>query len=165
MYRLRVSYDHHGKHWGLTAAIGPYPIGFTNSATNCWDLWPGEPSTGFQSIVDGTSNTIMTGELQRITSLRRSVASRDGWAVGGDATLFSTGRSAAPGRQPTPRQQRTSHARQRWCIGAARQRTFRHRELRLGRRVGAVLADLHEREHLRALGSMADRTPAGPDSQ
>ena len=58
-------------------------------------------STGFQSIVDGTSNTIMTGELQRITvisgntgipnSTTGAYLSHDGWALGGDATLFSTG--------------------------------------------------------------------------
>lgn len=58
-------------------------------------------STGFQSIVDGTSNTIMIGELQRINTVSTSSStcnsstgpwlSHDGWAVGGDATLFSTG--------------------------------------------------------------------------
>jgi prepilin-type N-terminal cleavage/methylation domain-containing protein/prepilin-type processing-associated H-X9-DG protein len=43
-------------------------------------------STGTQAIVDGMSNTIIIGELQRIKGV-----SRDGWAVGGDPTLFSTG--------------------------------------------------------------------------
>jgi prepilin-type processing-associated H-X9-DG protein len=57
-------------------------------------------STGFQSIVDGTSNTIMTGELQRITTVLGTgqspnsttgpFLSHDGWAAPCDATLFST---------------------------------------------------------------------------
>jgi len=54
-------------------------------------------STGFQSIADGTSNTIMAGELQRITSTGTPYnadsgpyISKDGWAVGGVPTLFAT---------------------------------------------------------------------------
>jgi prepilin-type N-terminal cleavage/methylation domain-containing protein/prepilin-type processing-associated H-X9-DG protein len=40
-------------------------------------------------ITDGASNTIMTGELQRITTI--TPTSKDGWAIGGPATLFTTG--------------------------------------------------------------------------
>jgi type II secretory pathway pseudopilin PulG len=50
-------------------------------------------STQPKEITDGTSNTIMTGELQRITTPLPKNAigpSHDGWAVGGDATTFST---------------------------------------------------------------------------
>ena len=65
----------------------------------------GRPNRGTtqEEIVDGTSNTIMTGELQRIaghplTEGRGNSAlpenavgpSHDDWAVGGDATTFST---------------------------------------------------------------------------
>ena len=46
-------------------------------------------STTFAGVRDGTSNTIMTGELQRITDI--TPGSKDGWAVGGPATLFTTG--------------------------------------------------------------------------
>ncbi len=46
-------------------------------------------STKFDEITDGTSNTIMTGELQRITDT--TPGSKDGWAIGGPATLFTTG--------------------------------------------------------------------------
>lgn len=46
-------------------------------------------STKFEDIKDGTSYTIMTGELQRITDA--TPGSKDGWAVGGPATLFTTG--------------------------------------------------------------------------
>ena len=58
---------------------------------------------GMQACRDGLSNTIMTGELQRIiykntadrglNSTTGPQFSHDGWAIGGDATLFST---AAP---------------------------------------------------------------------
>jgi type II secretory pathway pseudopilin PulG len=46
-------------------------------------------SSTFKDIADGTSNTIMTGELQRITD--DTPSSKDGWAIGGPATLFTTG--------------------------------------------------------------------------
>ena len=46
-------------------------------------------STTFAEIRDGTSNTLMTGELQRLTDF--TPGSKDGWAVGGPATLFTTG--------------------------------------------------------------------------
>ena len=46
-------------------------------------------STTFGQIRDGTSNTFMTGELQRITAT--TPTSKDGWAIGGPATVFTTG--------------------------------------------------------------------------
>lgn len=46
-------------------------------------------STNPKEITDGLSNTIMTGELQRIADVEPG--SKDGWAVGGPATLFTTG--------------------------------------------------------------------------
>ena len=53
-------------------------------------------STSFAEIKDGTSNTIMTGEMQRITVANAGYCgvnnlSHDGWAIGGDATGFTTG--------------------------------------------------------------------------
>ncbi len=45
--------------------------------------------TTFAEIRDGTSNTIMTGELQRFTDV--TPISRDGWVIGGPCTLFTTG--------------------------------------------------------------------------
>jgi prepilin-type processing-associated H-X9-DG protein len=55
-------------------------------------------STSFGQISDGTSNTILLGELQRITTVSSNITkldvgpylSHEGWAVGGDATLFTT---------------------------------------------------------------------------
>jgi type II secretory pathway pseudopilin PulG len=46
-------------------------------------------STKLDEIKDGSSNTIIVGELQRITDL--TPGSKDGWAIGGPATLFTTG--------------------------------------------------------------------------
>ncbi len=61
-------------------------------------------STSYAAIRDGTSNTIMTGELQRITSTATPYGpasgpymSHDGWAIGGDATLFTTGYNGGGG--------------------------------------------------------------------
>ena len=51
-------------------------------------------STTFAEIRDGTSNTIMTGELQRITAT--TPTSKDGWAIGGPATLFTTAAMFSP---------------------------------------------------------------------
>jgi prepilin-type N-terminal cleavage/methylation domain-containing protein/prepilin-type processing-associated H-X9-DG protein len=52
-------------------------------------------STTFGEIRDGLSCTIATGELMRIKPSDNKplppAMSHDGWAVGGDATLFSTG--------------------------------------------------------------------------
>jgi prepilin-type processing-associated H-X9-DG protein len=52
-------------------------------------------STSWAAIKDGASTTIMTGELQRIASIPAGgslvLLSHDGWAVGGDATGFTTG--------------------------------------------------------------------------
>jgi prepilin-type processing-associated H-X9-DG protein len=46
-------------------------------------------NTTFGEITDGISNTFLVGELQRITD--SSPESKDGWSVGGPATLFTTG--------------------------------------------------------------------------
>jgi len=46
-------------------------------------------STKPSEIVDGAKYTMMIGELQRITDI--TPTSKDGWAIGGPATLFTTG--------------------------------------------------------------------------
>jgi hypothetical protein len=46
-------------------------------------------ATSFAEVRDGTANTLMIGELQRVTTL--TPGSRDGWAMGGPTTLFTTG--------------------------------------------------------------------------
>ena len=47
-------------------------------------------SAQFLDIRDGTSSTIMIGELQRLVSPPSGVSSVEGWAAGGVATLFTT---------------------------------------------------------------------------
>jgi len=47
-------------------------------------------SARFSDIYDGASNTILTGELQRLVSPPSGISSVDGWAAGGVATLFTT---------------------------------------------------------------------------
>lgn len=56
-------------------------------------------STKSDDISDGTGLTIMIGELQRITTI--TPGSKDGWAVGGPATLFTTGAVVAFDEQST----------------------------------------------------------------
>jgi prepilin-type N-terminal cleavage/methylation domain-containing protein len=76
-----------------------YPWVSTSSRQN--DEWfepqrkgpfrPGQ-GVGVASIADGTTNTILVGELQRLTrnGTNPRFGSQDGWAVGGAATVFST---------------------------------------------------------------------------
>ncbi len=79
----------------LTATVAP--------AAQCWGIF-GQMnySTMFAGVRDGLNCTIMTGELQRITTATPSqnpafasnpapFLSHDGWAIGGDATGFTTG--------------------------------------------------------------------------
>jgi prepilin-type N-terminal cleavage/methylation domain-containing protein len=47
-------------------------------------------SATFSDVTDGASNTIMTGEMQRLDSSIKERHSHDGWALGGVATLFTT---------------------------------------------------------------------------
>jgi prepilin-type processing-associated H-X9-DG protein len=71
---------------------------FTKSpiASERWDnlsnlgIFPPNYPVGFNAIKDGSSNTIMTGELQRLDGSVEARTSQDGWALGGVATLFTT---------------------------------------------------------------------------
>jgi prepilin-type processing-associated H-X9-DG protein len=65
----------------------------TNNESQRWGIFGRvNVSTTFGEIRDGLSNTIATGELQRLTKINPATNnSHDGWAVGGSPTLFSTG--------------------------------------------------------------------------
>ncbi len=87
--------------WPATKGYAAHPTtyGFTSSNDTNTMMLRGifgqvNKSTGFGEVRDGLSNTIMTGELQRLTVATPNspapVASKDGWAVG-TATLFTTG--------------------------------------------------------------------------
>ena len=81
--------------------VAPYQITLANdnSAKRIGIFQRINTPTTFAAVArDGLSNTIMIGELQRITQQPSPTGvtpvivgpSHDGWAVGGDATLFST---------------------------------------------------------------------------
>jgi prepilin-type processing-associated H-X9-DG protein len=93
---------------GANGANSPYKVVSDTSGPNATcDAKKGEgvfglvnASTSVSQIRDGTSNTIMTGEMQRITTISSTgpfnancgpVGSHDGWAIGGSPTLFTTG--------------------------------------------------------------------------
>jgi prepilin-type N-terminal cleavage/methylation domain-containing protein/prepilin-type processing-associated H-X9-DG protein len=85
--------------WTVVNAIYQVP-GATAAATEGslprWGIFGQINSSATPAAVrDGMSNTIMTGELQRIVSIPTGGSlvflSHDGWAVGGDATGFTTG--------------------------------------------------------------------------
>jgi prepilin-type processing-associated H-X9-DG protein len=64
-------------------------------------------STKWGEIWDGLSSTIMTGELQRIVVANANYGgvnnlSHDGWAIGGDATGFTTGCQATVDKVRSP---------------------------------------------------------------
>ena len=64
----------------------------TASGTNLGGIFgTTNQGTWYAAIRNGTSRTIMTGELQRIQPGTFSPSSVDGWAVGGPCTLFTTG--------------------------------------------------------------------------
>jgi prepilin-type N-terminal cleavage/methylation domain-containing protein len=85
-----------------STAYGYPNTGFSNNEANSWGiLGRVNKSTTPAQVRDGLTNTIMTGEMQRIVSSTTSTPlmgphagpfkSRDGWAVGGAATEFTTG--------------------------------------------------------------------------
>jgi len=91
----RVQFPQSGT-WGLPPDVANV---FANTEANSWGVFGKiNKSTTFAGVRDGLSNTIMTGEMQRIiqtvapyNASAGPYVSRDGWAIGGPATTFSTG--------------------------------------------------------------------------
>ena len=85
-----------------TVGTGGLPNGVgTESQTKQWGIFGQvNQSTTFAAIRDGTSTTIATGEVQRINNMNPGTwalgDSHDGWAIGGEATGFTTGIYAVP---------------------------------------------------------------------
>jgi prepilin-type N-terminal cleavage/methylation domain-containing protein/prepilin-type processing-associated H-X9-DG protein len=143
-----------------------YTIMGGDSATKQFGIF-GQPnqSTGFMSVTDGLSNTIMTGEVQRITTVPSNwtgvipnsttgpAYSHDGWAVGGDATLFSTG-IIGNGTQTLNQLMSNGDFR---APGSEHNGTVNY-----GMGDGSVkgMTTSMNSETFTLLGSMADRTPA-----
>ena len=74
-----------------------YPIANDSGSRRMGIFYRPNVGTASAAIRDGTSNTIMIGEVQRITQMTAPpnkptpiATSHDGWAVGSDAVLFST---------------------------------------------------------------------------
>jgi len=84
-----------------TFGMPPNAGTLVNSDVNSWGVFGKiNKSTSYGAIHDGLSNVIMTGEMQRIVMTIPTSPygpsnglqySKDGWAVGGPATTFSTG--------------------------------------------------------------------------
>ena len=55
----------------------------------CKGMFRVNSATRIREVTDGTSNTIMIGELDRL-DVSNSNFSQDGWAIGGSPTIFST---------------------------------------------------------------------------
>jgi prepilin-type N-terminal cleavage/methylation domain-containing protein len=62
----------------------------------CKGMFRVNSATRLREVTDGTTNTIMIGELDRL-DLRAGNFSQDGWAIGGSPTIFSTCSNACRG--------------------------------------------------------------------
>ena len=103
----------------------------------------------------------MTGELQRITDV--TPGSKDGWVIGGPATLFTTGAmfrlNGKTSRPPCPKRR---HTDEQWLFRLTRQRPPRRGKLRDGRRSVKFFTTSMDPNIFALLGSMADRIAASP---
>ena len=93
------SYEYQIQNTTTYSSLGETGTGATITADKRWGVFGRvNVATTFADIKDGTSNTIVTGELQRITEDPSGVLgftynhlTTDGWAVAGVPTLFCTG--------------------------------------------------------------------------
>ncbi|MFK7777648.1 MAG: DUF1559 domain-containing protein [Gimesia sp.] len=72
-----------------TALIGS----FGGGSTGFLGMFSVNSDTAIRDVDDGTSNTIMTGELLKLHGTSAPRMRQDGWAVGGVSTMFDTGLS------------------------------------------------------------------------
>ena len=73
-----------------TMYYGADPNSARGTIYNNGGVFYGNSNTSIRDIRDGTSMTILTGEVQRLNGGTVPTTSIDGWAVGGLPTLFST---------------------------------------------------------------------------
>ena len=73
-----------------TTYYGTNPTSARGTAYNNGGIFFVNSDTSLASILDGTSNTILTGEVQRLNGGTVPTTSVSGWAVGGMPTLFTT---------------------------------------------------------------------------
>jgi prepilin-type N-terminal cleavage/methylation domain-containing protein/prepilin-type processing-associated H-X9-DG protein len=111
-----IGYKSNDPAGGANGTLSPFvppqltSAGATNNATTSLGIFGQvNMSASFGSVRDGLSNTIMVGELSRITTIGTTnlsantgpYYSKDGWSVGGCATLFSTGIMTTSAGAPT----------------------------------------------------------------
>ncbi|MFC1596949.1 DUF1559 domain-containing protein [Planctomycetota bacterium] len=77
-------YHNCGRHETWVVPYGRRPTG------PCKGVFGVNRSTRMAEVRDGTTMTIMVGEVQRLDEGTDATTSRDGWAVGGVSTHFST---------------------------------------------------------------------------
>ncbi|MCA9145091.1 MAG: DUF1559 domain-containing protein [Planctomycetales bacterium] len=73
-----------GRHETWVVAQGRRPL------DTCKGIFGVQRGTRLAEVTDGTGTTIMVGEVQRLDEGTDVTTSRDGWAVGGVSTHFST---------------------------------------------------------------------------
>jgi type II secretory pathway pseudopilin PulG len=122
-------------------------------------------STGIGEIKDGTYNTIMTGELQRITfvtttgpydSSNGPFLSKDGWSVGGPATLFTTGTDISLSGEPRKNLMNNGD-----CTSPGSDHA-KGANFGLGDGSVRFISETVDKDIFCLLGSMADKVPAQP---
>lgn len=64
---------------------------FGGGSTGFLGMFSVNSDTAMRDVDDGTSNTIMTGELQKLHGPGAPKSSQDSWATGGVGTMFDTG--------------------------------------------------------------------------
>lgn len=73
-----------------TMYYGTNPTSAMGTNINNGGMFFGNSSTSLRDIRDGSSRTIMIGEVQRLKGGTIPLTSIDGWAAGGMSTLFTT---------------------------------------------------------------------------
>jgi hypothetical protein len=79
-----------GTNGNRTMYYGTNPTSAMGALGDNVGMFYGNSSIRTSDIRDGTSSTIMIGEVQRLNGGTQTTTSIDGWAVGGMPTLFST---------------------------------------------------------------------------
>ncbi len=73
-----------------TMYYGSNPTSAMGTNINNGGMFYGNSSTSLRDLRDGSTSTIMIGEVQRLNAGTVTTTSMDGWAVGGLPTLFTT---------------------------------------------------------------------------
>ena len=148
-----------------TIAINSVPTPITPTCTNLGGIF-GPVNRGVRpnDVTDGLSNTLMTGELQRLYAWKPT--SKDGWALGGPCTLFTTGANVAAGspHMTTGRRCRRRAGVRQSLLRLGWQRARRRLKFRHGRRVCALFHRLDGPQRLHLVGQYGRRPTRQPQA-